>query len=321
MTFPWREVNAQTTPRFYCSAKQENCQGLRKADERARPARVNWRGISHLALLVPVLQLAPGCVEDSRPPVTAAQYQLNAKQAYDEALEEFLSANWEYATQLMDGVQRNYAYTPYARQAQLRMADIAFRQDKYPEAISQYKAFVHDHPNDAEVPYARYRIIRAQFETSPTSAIQPPLEERDLANVRDAHTAVRAFLADYPNYGHSEELAYILQSVSGMLVRHELYVARFYMRSDEFNAAARRVQYALRNFQDTGMEPEGIVLLGEVYLKQKEVRKAVALFRYLLQAYPDSAFVVPAKRFLEIGERALGGSAASVAQVRNLTEL
>lgn len=269
-------------------------------------------GICAGLLLGGVLVSASACTDERRPAVTAAQYQNDAKRAYDAALEEFLSANWEYAAQQMDAVQKNYAYSPYARQAQLRLADIAFHQDKYPEAISQYKSFVHDHPNDPEVPYARYRIIRAQFETSSKSVIQPPLEERDLANVRDAYTAVRSFLADYPNYGRGEELAYILASVSGMLARHELYVARYYLGRDEFEAAIRRVQYALRNYQETGMEPEAVVLLGEIYLKQKELRKAVAMFRHVLDAYPDSAFSVPARRFLEVAQRAAADGGRSV---------
>jgi outer membrane protein assembly factor BamD len=258
---------------------------------------MNWL---RLGLLVPfALAGLNACVETAAPVATAAEYQQSAKQAYDAAVEEFLAANWEYASQKMSAVQRNFAYSPYARKAQLRLADIAFNQDRYPEAISQYKAFIHDHPNDVEVAYARFRVVRAQFKTSSASVIQPPLEERDLAAVRDAHASVKAFLADYPNYGHDEELRYILESVSGMLVRHELYVARFYLQQSEFDAAVHRVQYALRNFENTGMEPEAAVLLGEVYLKQGEKQKAQAVFEHVLEAYPMSGFVVPAQRFLD----------------------
>jgi outer membrane protein assembly factor BamD len=258
---------------------------------------MNWLRVG---FLVPLFWAGlSSCLESAAPVATAAQYQQSAKQAYDAAVEEFLAANWEYATQKMTAVQRNFAYSPYARKAQLRLADIAFNQDRYPEAISQYKAFIHDHPNDAEVPYARFRVVRAQFKTSSATIIQPPLEERDLAAVRDSHTSVKAFLADYPNYGHDDELRYILESVSGMLVRHELYVARFYLQQAEFGAAMHRVQYALRNFENTGMEPEAAVLLGEVYLKQGEKQKAQAVFEHVLEAYPESGFSVPAQRFLE----------------------
>jgi outer membrane protein assembly factor BamD len=89
-----------------------------------------------------------------------------------------------------------------------------------------------------------------------------------------------------------------------MLARHELYVARFYANEDEFQAAMSRVQYAMRTYQATGLEPEAVVLLGEIYLKMKQPNKAAALFNHVLVRYPDSAFTEPARRFLEqMGEK------------------
>lgn len=256
-----------------------------------KPAALFWLLLSAIG--------AAACASDQTEPQTAAEYESRAKQAYDEALIEFLDQNWEYAAQLLGDVRRNYAYSPYARRAELRLADIAFRQGKYPEAAAAYKAYAHDHPNDPEVPYARYRVIRSQFSTSGHSVLQPPLEERDLAAVRSAHTAIRAFSADYPNYDEQVELEFMRASVSGMLVRHELYVARFYTAKDEFRAAMYRVQYALRNYPDSGMEPEGIVLLGEIYLKMKRPQQAEAMFRHVIESYPESAFTTVAQRFLD----------------------
>ena len=71
----------------------------------------------------------------------------------------------------------------------------------------------------------------------------PALEERDLASVNDAH-AIRAFLNDYPNSEHSAELDYMQSVVTGLLARHELYVARFYLERGKFEAAIAH-QYAL----------------------------------------------------------------------------
>jgi len=42
-----------------------------------------------------------------------------------------------------------------------------------------------------------------------------------------------------------------------------------------------------------------MVLLGEVYLKQKERMKARGVLQAVLQRYPTSPFTVPAKRFLK----------------------
>ena len=60
-----------------------------------------------------------------------------------------------------------------------------------------------------------------------------------------------------------------------------------------------RVQYALRNFDGSGLEPEAIVLLGETYLKMKKNQEAREAFRRVLASYPESPFSTPAKKFLQ----------------------
>jgi outer membrane protein assembly factor BamD len=86
--------------------------------------------------------------------------------------------------------------------------------------------------------------------------------------------------------------------VAGLLARHELYVARFYLDRGKFPAAVARIQYALRSFANSGLEPEGMVLLAEVYMKQKERLKARTVLQLVLDRYPESPFTVPAKNFL-----------------------
>jgi outer membrane protein assembly factor BamD len=240
---------------------------------------------------------AAGCVEN-QPVESPLHYTENAKRAYDEALVAYFDSDWEYATQLFQDVKRKYGYSRYARLSELRLADIAYKQEKFAEAVGMYKAFLSDYPNDPEAPYARYKIAKGEFTQSGASILLPPLEERDLSNVRDAHTSLRALLADFPDSKHNGELSYMLEIVTGLLVRHELYVARFYLNRDNFDAAVARCQYALTNYQDSGLEPEALVLLGETYLKMKDREKARSAFQLVLDKYPGSAFTVPAKAFL-----------------------
>jgi outer membrane protein assembly factor BamD len=261
-----------------------------------------------LSLLALGLGLASaGCASAQHEPDSALQYTENAKRAYEEALEAYFDRDWEEATALLQDVRRKYGYSRYARLAELRLADADLHQEKFGEAIAGYKAFVHDYPNDPEVPYARYKIAKALFDESSQSLLLPPLEERDLASVNDAYSSIRSFLADYPGYKHARELEYMLEVVTGLLVRHELYVARFYLERDNFKAAVVRIQYALRNFEDSGLEAEAMVLLGETYLKLKQRSKARDVFRHVLAKYPDSPFTRPARRFLaQLGEQPAG---------------
>jgi len=243
-----------------------------------------------------------GCDKDSHAN-TPLDYSENAKRDYDAAMQAFDDKNWEGANQMMNEVRRKYGYSRYARLAELRLADANYSQEKFAEATAGYKSFLHDYPNDPEIPFARYQITRTQYDAVSQSFLLPALEERDLASVNDAHASIRAFLSDYPNSDHAPELIYMQSVVTGLLARHELYVARFYLERGNFKAAVVRIQYALHSFTASGLEPEAMVLLAEVYMKQKERQKARELLEHLLTQYPSSPFVVPARRFLgELGE-------------------
>jgi outer membrane protein assembly factor BamD len=239
-----------------------------------------------------------GCDKQTKS-ASALDYSENAKRDYEAALAAFDAKNWEVMTQLMNEVRRKYGYSRYARLAELRLADANFAQEKFAEATAGYKAFIHDYPNDPEIPFARYQVTLTQYDAVSQSALLPSLEERDLASVNDAHTSIRAFLSDYPNSEHSPELAYMQLVVTGLLARHELYVARFYLDRGNFKAAILRVQYGLHAFKDSGLEAEGLLLLAEVYLKQKDRIKARVVLQDVLRNYPSSPFIVPAKRFLD----------------------
>ena len=223
-------------------------------------------------------------------------YSENAKRDYYAAMEAFDSKNWEGFAQMMSEVKRKYGYSRYARLAELRLADGDFQQEKF---AAGYKAFVHDYPNDPEIPYARYQVTRTQYDAVSQSFLLPALEERDLASVNDAHASIRAFLNDYPNSEHSAELDYMQSVVTGLLARHELYVARFYLDRGKFDAAVARIEYSLHALSASGLEPEAMVLLGEVYMKQHERQKARVVLQLLLSRYPSSPFVVPAHHFLD----------------------
>lgn len=242
--------------------------------------------------------LCLGCEKGAREPMSAAQYQKSAQEAYDHALRKFFAKDWINALALMQDVKRDFPGTRVARMAQLRIADSHFHQSAYPEAITAYREFLRDFPSDGEVPYARYRIILCLFESRGESITAPPLEERDLANIRDADRAILEFQRDYPDYEEKDRVRYMQLWVRGMLARHELYVARFYLKESNWVAALSRTEYTLATYSDTGLEPEVLVLLGETRLKKGDLGLARAAFERVLNEYPDSPFAEPARRFL-----------------------
>ncbi|MBX3192092.1 MAG: tetratricopeptide repeat protein [Labilithrix sp.] len=259
-----------------------------------------------------VLAAAPGCEKPE--PRTALSYTADAKRAYDEALKELEAHNWIEAQSLLREVKRKYSYSKYARLAELRIADADFEQEKFSEAIRGYRQFVHDHRSDVEeVSYARSRIAEAQYKQISESFLLPSADERDQAVIVDAFKELKAYVHDYPNAKESQKIRELLADVTARLMRHELYVARFYLQRDNFQAAVLRIQYAMRTFAggpqirgqslsdhvDSGLEAEALLLLGEVYLKMHKFGEARESFNALLRDYPRSPLVVQANNYLD----------------------
>jgi outer membrane protein assembly factor BamD len=259
--------------------------------------------IPRAVLLAALVLSLPGCASSKGVPQTAQRYEANARSAYLAAMAEFESKDWETASSMFEQVKREFAYSRFARLAELRLADIAFKQDKFPEATTGYRSFVHDHPNDKEIAYARFQVTKALFEQTGDSVLMPPQEERDLASAADAYAAMRSFLNDFPQYEGVPEVEYMLSVMTGLLARHELHVARFYLSKDLFEAAVARCQYVLERLEGSGLEAETLVLLGETYLKLKRRDEARTVFAGVLTRYPDSAFTVPARNFLAFIEQ------------------
>ena len=263
------------------------------------------------ALVLVALPVVAGCEKGEAK--SALSYTADAKRAYEAAMVEFTAHNWIEAQSLFREVKRKYSYSKYARLAELRIADADYEQDKFSEAVRGYRQFVHDHRSDVEeVSYARSRIAEAQYSQISESFLLPTADERDQAVIIDAFKELKSYVHDYPNAKESQKIRELLADVTARLMRHELYVARFYLQRDNFDAAVLRVQYAMRTFAggpsmreptpvdpiDSGLEAEALLLLGEVYLKMHKFEDARESFAVLLRDYPKSPLVVQATNYL-----------------------
>jgi outer membrane protein assembly factor BamD len=101
----------------------------------------------------------------------------------------------------------------------------------------------------------------------------------------------------------------LLANVTGRLVRHELYVARFYLKKDNYDAAVARIQYALKNYSDadaaaiagadSSLKAEALLLLGTTFLKMNKWTDARRAFEAVVRGYAQSPLATEATNYLQ----------------------
>lgn len=212
----------------------------------------------------------------------------------------FEAGEWTDAQESMNRVKREFGVSRWGWLAELRLADIDFRMEKYPEAVSSYRSWIRYHPTQPEVTYARFMIAKSHFMQIPNDwFLIPSSWERDLGVALDAQDSLRGFLRDNADSEYGAEARRLLQQTRAVLARGEISVAEFYLARGQHEAAIARLRTVLESYSGSGLEAQALLKIGEVYMAQGRPREAREAFQSLIESFADSEFAPSARRYLQ----------------------
>ncbi len=178
------------------------------------------------------------------PRTATLTYTDDARASYNEAIKSFKARDWEDAQGALHRHQEALRRTPATRGlSELRLADINFEQEKFSGGRSRSTASTsrttRTTPNDRV--RASYRVSEGALQGHRRHGL-PPAGRRSVIRRRrfEAYKEIRSFLRHYPRSRPTEKdaSATCYEVVVGRLVRHELYVARFYLHAETRSTAA-----------------------------------------------------------------------------------
>lgn len=251
---------------------------------------------SVLALLVALV--AGGCAS-----LTAEKDETvgwSAQRLYGEAKDEMFSRNWEKAIKYLEKLEARFPYGRYAQQAQLDVAWAHWKYDEPAAAIAAVERFIKLHPNHEALDYAYYLKGLINFtENQGLFAIlsDPDLAERDPKAAREAFAAFREVVTRFPGSKYAEDSAARMRYLVNSLARHEVHVARYYMKRGAYLAAANRAQAAVADYPQAPAAEEALFIMMKAYeaLGIEDLRADAE--RVMRRNFPDSPyFKGPVKR-------------------------
>jgi outer membrane protein assembly factor BamD len=223
----------------------------------------------------------------------------DARAAYERALLSFRRGDCLNAEPTFQEIRREFPYSRFAALSELRIGDCQFKNESYPESIQTYRQFVRIRPSHREVPYARFRIAEAYYNQIPGGwFMTPPAHERDQTAARDALIQLRRFVVDYPDDQRVPDANKLMAECMSLLAAHEFYVARFYLQRDAYRGVISRLRGLLAAYPGSEVEPQALLLLGQVYVETEQVEAAKGTLAELVQRYPDTDEAKRAKNIL-----------------------
>lgn len=192
----------------------------------------------------------------------------SAKELYTRAKTELKAGDYELAIQYLETLESRFPFGKYAPQAQLETAYAYYRYEEYDNSIAAAQRFIKLHPTHEHVDYAYYLRGLASFHKKDTALdiIEPQdPSQRDPRTARETFGYFAELVKKFPNSKYVPDAVKRMKYQRNTLAKHELHVAKFYMKRGAFVAAANRAKYVLQNYPQTPVVPEALALMTEAY--------------------------------------------------------
>jgi outer membrane protein assembly factor BamD len=191
-----------------------------------------------------------------------------APRLYAEASSELDSGNYAKAIEYYEKLEARYPFGRYAMQSQLDVAYANYRADEPEAAIAAADRFIKLYPQNPYVDYAYYLKGIVNYNRSvgfldryvPTDASQ-----RDPGSALDAFVDFSALVERFPDSRYAEDARQRMLYLRNNLAKHEVNVARYYMRRGAYLAAANRANYVIERFQRTSAVESALEILVDAY--------------------------------------------------------
>lgn len=207
--------------------------------------------------------------------------------------EQFLQdGKYEDAIAQWKKVKETYQSQELTTKAELNIAEAYFLNKDYIEAAAAYEDFRKLHPVHEQAGFALYRQGLSYFN-------QVENIDTDQTPIKNATKTFESYLKSYPAGAQLAEAQEKYRECRDKLLQYELYVGRFYMKTQAFKAAIGRFEEALKAFPESDRRDETLYYLGRTYLEDGQKAKGREIFGRLAADFPGSAYIADANKAMD----------------------
>jgi outer membrane protein assembly factor BamD len=204
--------------------------------------------------------------------------------------EAYLADNvYEKAIEKFSLVKNKFPYSPYAIEAELRLADTYYAKEDFVEAQRLYNTFSELHPKHVKRDYAIFKSGMSYFEILPSTI------DRDLALAYKSIQEFKRLMEMYPGSPYFKDALNKYTECRIKLAEKEFYIGEFYRKQDEYLAAIQRYLGVLQSFSGLGLDEKAYYKIAYCYKQLGERDKSKDYINKIVANFPDGEFTKKAK--------------------------
>ena len=166
-----------------------------------------------------------------------------AQELYESGMEAMKDKKFKTAIELLTRLKDRYPFSPFTPKAEVALGDANFMIEQYLEAMDAYKEFEALHPSHEDTPYVVYQIAMSNLGLFKSIDLRQD-------NIREALEYLYRVEESYPGSSYAEAAKEQIVRCRRILAEHELFVADFFWRAEQYGSAWHRYRFVVENFSD-----------------------------------------------------------------------
>ena len=199
---------------------------------------------------------------------------------YAEAVEALKVGDAFYAAKKFREAESLMPQSEWAAKASLMAGYADYSRNSYSSSIFGLERYIRDYPADKNITYAHYLIAICYFE-------QILDEKKDLKPLLLAKEKFEFILKNFPNTDYATDAHFKLDLIIDQLAAKEMYIARYYMKTEKWIPAINRLKVVVEKYDKTVFIEEALHRLVEVYYRiglVEEAKQAAVILGYNYQS-------------------------------------
>ena len=166
-----------------------------------------------------------------------------AQELFESGMEYMKDKRYSRASENFLKLKDRYPFSPLTPKAEVALGDAYFLDAKYAEALDAYKEFETLHPSSPQIPYVLFQMGQSNLNQFRTIDLRQD-------NVKEALDIFYRLEELYPNSEFSKVTKENIYKCRKILAEHEIFVADFFWRTNNFGPAWHRYLFILENYAD-----------------------------------------------------------------------
>ena len=204
-----------------------------------------------------IFLLITGCSKKEevsvKPPDNKESYKM-----YSEALKAMNEREFFFAAEKFSEAEKILPVVEHSAKALLMSSFCYYTINFHEEAISSLEYFLKKYPADKNIQYASYLIILSNYE-------QILDEKKDIVPLLKTKKLIEEYIKKYPNTDYTLDLKFKLGLIQNQLAAKEIYIAKFYIKTQKWIPAINRLKIVVNDYAETIFIEEALHRLVEIY--------------------------------------------------------